>query len=58
LGHVDLGAIARREGGGDHAYGGGVTFPNSRYGDPYPVARVTLLALVREVNGQHAKKAA
>ena len=57
-GHVDLGAIARREGGGGHAYAAGVTFPNSQYGDPYSVARVNLLALVREVNRQHAKKAA
>jgi len=57
-GHVDLGALARREEGGGHAYAAGVTFPNSQYGDPYSVARVNLLALVREVNRQHAKKAA
>jgi hypothetical protein len=57
-GHVDRGAIARREGGGGHAYDSGVSFPNSQYGDRYPVARVTLVALVREVSRQHAKKAA
>jgi len=56
--HVDLGAIARREGGGGHSYAASVPFPNHVYGNPYPVARLNLIALVREVARLEAKKAA